>query len=233
MKAWPVIAGVGLLLLVSCKRQEPEAVVAPPPKKDKAEMEKDIDFASQFVIAVNTDDEEKLRSLIHSKSLACMSENNREYYEEMFSRYLAPVIPEAVQVGFEPIPDDEPLAYEELFDYPLRPTHNFVIEFGEEDKSTPRIINQVVFEEDKWLLVIPCPTAQALTKFREFQANAQARKANIQSLVAQLQDPLLGELKEMLKQGRRADAAARLSEASKAPLDVAFEAITLIEAAEE
>ncbi len=228
-----IILCSSLVVFVSCEREE-AASRAP----RGSGLAKDVEgrplpnskeaLAAAYVAAINADDVDALRSLLHPGCLLCLSDENRDYYDELFAQYVIPAIPEGYDASFESIPSGEPLPFEDVFSYPVRPSHAFKLEYAEGQDHRAVVMNHIVGEDGAWSLMIPCPTAEVLTKYRESRRQAEQDRARATVLLSELEDPLRRELVEMLQKGERVAAIVRYGEASQESPAVAEAVVYLL-----
>ena len=75
----------------------------------------------------------------------------------------------------------------------------------------------------------PCPNEKGLAFFHQSLAKGAEQKRQVALLVAQLNDPLLGELKEFLKQHHKIDAVKRYQQATGQDLTLLVMVMNAIE----
>ncbi len=163
MKVWVVIAGFPLALTASCERREPDGQEMP--SKEAYAAPDDAAFAAAYVSAVNASNVEKFRGLLHGKCLSHITEENKDFFDAAFARELAQTIPADHKWGFVPVPEG-PLALSDAFIFPVRPTHQLQIVFGQDPEHGRTIAGYVAADEGRWALVIPYPTDETLAKMR-------------------------------------------------------------------
>lgn len=164
MKASQALIGVALVVLTSCKPQEHDAPQASSPEVAAGSAEEAL--AEAFISAVNTDDKQKLQALLHSQCRAHITAENRGFFDVAFDRDLAETVPAEHKWGFVPLPEG-PLLLGGAFTFPVRATHQLQITFGDDREKPERITNFVARDGERWALVIPYPTDEALAKMRE------------------------------------------------------------------
>jgi hypothetical protein len=164
VKASQALIGVVLVILTSCKPQEPDAPRASSPKVAAASAEEALTEA--FISAVNTDDKLKLQALLHSQCRAHITAENQGFFDVAFDRDLALAVPAEYEWGFVRVPEG-PLLFANAFTFPVRPTHQLQITFGDDPEKPERITHYVARDGERWALVIPYPTDETLAKMRE------------------------------------------------------------------
>ena len=185
-------------------------------------------FAAAFADAVNSDRIDNLQALVHPACLKGISQEVQEFQEEAFKRDLRRTIPASAKWATAPIGPDDPLPFVPMFTYAVRPTLTVQVDFAESPNQEVTIIRQIVVENGKWWLVLPSPTAEALTKMHRMKAEAGRRNERARTLAAELSDPLRSELQHLLDQERRVEAIKRLAEATGEPLATAKDVVALL-----
>lgn len=188
-------------------------------------------FAAEYVAAVNGGDVERLRRLVHPKSLACITDQNRDFFDEILARDLRRKLPGPYRVVSVRVLDKSapPMAPPRMVAYPVQPTHQIQIDVDTGPASSVTVIRELALSNGAWLAVLPCPTAEGLAAFRVAKRTADERQARAKALVAQLPEPLRSELKGLLKEGRRVEAMKRYSAASGEDLTMANRVVDLLE----
>ncbi len=128
------------------------------------------EFVSAIVAAINANDMIRLRKIVHPKCLDRMTRKNKSFYDQTLGRDLRRTIPTDYKAGITPVAADEPLPFEGMMIYPIRPTNTLQIDFEKSANSAITLIRQVVVEDGKWWLANPSPTAETMAKMREMHA---------------------------------------------------------------
>lgn len=190
-------------------------------------------FIKEYVAAVNAKDVVKLKRLVHPKCLACINDENGDFYDAYFSNEIEDPIPDNYKIiEIKPIGKDEQLMMSEAFSYPVRPTHWVQIDFEKGPYDSTSILRQIVKHGDTWLMVMPCPTQQTVKWFRESKIAKEKQKERARVLFQELRDPLLSELKELLKKGMKIQAWKRYSAETGESISMAKEVLSLIDIAQ-
>ena len=95
--------------------------------------------------------------------------------------------------------------------------------------SSVTVIRDLRLNGTVWLAVVPCPTAKGLEAFRKAKVARDARKLRAKELVASLEDPLLSEIRDLVKQQNTVEAMKRYSAATGEDLSMAREVVDLLE----
>jgi hypothetical protein len=188
-------------------------------------------FAEQYVAAARARDAERYRRLVHPKSLACITDENRDFYDDWIARafrwkWSGPYRIVTVKALPKGTPPSAPAG---MAVYPVPPTHQIQIDLEMSASRSASLVAEIAASGGAWLQVLPCPTAEGLAAFRSAkQANA-AHEARAHTLTAGLAAPLRAEVMAMLKDGRRIDAMRRFATASGEDLAMARRVIDLLE----
>jgi len=189
-------------------------------------------FADQYVAAARARDAAWYRKLIHPKSLACITDDNRDFFDDWMARafrwkWEGPYRIAAVRALAK---DASPTMPASMARYPVAPTHQIQIDLQMSATRAGTLVAEIAPVGTTWYQVVPCPTAQGLAAFRSTkQANA-AQEAKAQSLAQGLAAPLRAELLGLLKEGKRIDAMRRFSAETGEDITTARRVIDVLEA---
>lgn len=187
-------------------------------------------FAADYVAAVNSKDAARLRRLVHPASLACITDLNRDFFDEMFARDTRRSLagPYRVVEVTALTSDAAPLLPPDLGAYPVAPTHRIQIDVQTGRTSSVTVIRELRVQDAAWLMVVPCPTAKGLEAFRATKRTTAERQDRAAVLVADLREPLRSELMGLIAEGRRVEAMKRYSSASGEDLAMARRVVDLL-----
>ncbi|PYV07901.1 MAG: hypothetical protein DMG07_27275 [Acidobacteria bacterium] len=160
---------------------------------------------------------ERFKALLHPKCLACMTAQNQEFYDSVFSRQSKDTVPANYKTTVEPIAANQGLLFENELVYPLRPSHELQIHFKTENTkafSSTTLVVFVVYDAGRWQQVLPCPGPDTIAKMRVHKEESAKQDRRAQQLAANLSDPLRAELMDLLRNGQRVDAMKRYAAAS-------------------
>ena len=183
-------------------------------------------FIAKYIATVNAHDVEQLKRLVHPKCLACINNENQDYFHDYFSREIKESIPNNYKItNIRPISTVEPLLMPEAFSYPVRPTHWVQIDFARGAYDFKSILRQIVRVEDAWFMVVPCPTPNTVKRFRQAKIAKEKQKERAKVLFGKLNDPLFSELKQLLEEGKKVQAWKRYSSVTGESLSMAKEVL--------
>jgi len=188
-------------------------------------------FARRYVDAVGSKNPERFKALLHPKCLACMTAQNQEFYDSVFSRQSKDTVPANYKTTVEPIAANQGLLFENELVYPLRPSHELQIHFKTDNTkafSSTTLVVFVVYDAGRWHQVLPCPGPDTIAKMRVHKEESAKQDRRAQQLAANLSDPLRAELMDLLRNGQRVDAMKRYAAASGEDLTMANRVVELL-----
>lgn len=190
-------------------------------------------FVERYVQALQDRDFEKYKPLIHPKCLACYSKDNEDFHRDTFQRRLWPTHwPKVQDIRAklnQTLPQSTPLAKEQELGCPVRPTHVIQLDFSAGEFKGKSILVNVALDNGSWFEVFGCPSPETLQKFRVAKMQKDAEVARAETLFSSLKDPLLSDLKALLKQGKKVTAIGKYRDASGEELSTAKRVIELLE----
>lgn len=171
-------------------------------------------FVPGYVAALRSKDIARIRTFLHPQVRACMNENTAQFFD-FLSRseadddvqgdyrvtQIAPVNGPAPLLGLPP----------EGFAYPIPPAYEVHVEFS---GGKLEVIRFVAESGGSWFEVYPCPNEKGVAFTRAYAVRAEEQRKRVEQLVAQIKEPLLGELKALVKDGRVIDAVKKYQEAA-------------------
>lgn len=188
-------------------------------------------FVAEYVAAVNARDTERFRRLVHPKSLACITDANRDFSDEWVARAFRHTLPDTYRLsGVRALPPNTPpIVPTTMAIDPVPPTHTIQIDAQPAPYQFVVILLQVTQSAGAWRQVLPCPTAEGLVAFRAAKKKAAAQDARVKELTAALQEPLRGEIVALVKAGKKMDAVKRYQTASGEDLTTAKSVVEALE----
>jgi hypothetical protein len=179
---------VGLALLHGARAQEGQ----PATGELKA-------FAAQYVAALNSKDTARLLALQNSKSAACMTAENKDYYDFVLTASTHEKVPANYTAAVMPVHEGNLKALESMGQqWPIRPAKEMHINYQQGD-DVGSVIVYLVQQDGKWMGDFPCPTDATVKDFRDSQAARQAAMTHYRELANSIKDPLRGELVGLLR----------------------------------
>jgi len=189
-------------------------------------------FVAEYVAAVNARDAERFRRLVHPKSLACITDANRDFYDQWVARAFRHTLPDTYLLsGVRAVPPNtQPIVPTSMAVDPVPPTHRIQIEAQPAPYQFVVILLQVTQSAGAWRQVLPCPTVAGLAAFRAAKQKGAAQDLRVKELAAALGEPLRGEIMALVKAGKKIDAAKHYQAASGEDLTTAKGVVEALEA---
>ena len=214
-------------LLVSCGEKPVKSAAAASVSRPVTEAQ----FLKALVAASHSGNPDAVKALVHPATLQRIDDDNRFVFLELFSRDAKRAIPEKRRVTTTAIARDASLPFEGPMVYPVRPTLSLQIEFDESPLRSVTILREVLVDDDGvWWIVFPIPNEEMLARMRKLKAEADQIERLAPDLARKIEAPLLGELKALLRDGRKIFAIKRYREVSREGLKVAKSVIEVLEA---
>jgi len=188
-------------------------------------------FVAEYVAAVNARDAERFRRLVHPQSRACVTDANRDFYDEWVSRAFRHTLPDTYRLSSVRAvpPGTPPVVPLRMAIDPVPPTHQIQLDAQTAPYHFVTIVLQVTQSGTGWVQVMPCPTAEGLAAFRAAKKKAAAQDARVKELAAGIQEPLRGEIAALVKAGKKMDAVKRYQTASGEDLTTAKSVVEALE----
>ena len=185
-------------------------------------------FVARVVEALNSKSLERRRALLHPKSLPCAGAAPDSFYSWVVARQSKDTVPANYRWKLTPMPADQPLPFADMFEYPIRPTHTLQLDFVPAPWTAKTMLLQVVHESGRWYEMTACPKPETVAAARAAR-QAEARRAeHVRALVAAMSPELKGRVLELVKAGRRIDAAKHYQSASGEDLTTATDVVELL-----
>jgi hypothetical protein len=146
-------------------------------------------FVAQYVAAFNAKDMARLHALYHPKSLACITAENRSFYDDEITTEWRDPIPTNYSFSISPVNEDNLKAIEQFGTFPVRPDQETQISYQDGDRGGSVII-YLVRVSGRLLEDYPCATDQLIKQYRD---NAPARAhaaAHYKALAGAIAAPL-------------------------------------------
>jgi hypothetical protein len=188
-------------------------------------------FATAYLRAVTGSDVRQYTRLVHPASLACRREDNEEFFVDVFARHqgLSAREPQVLVESLPPRLQLFDFIAKQGFDYPVRPTHLFHVDVISTGEKQLRLGAFSVLLDGSWYEVLPCPTTEAVTRYRAKKAQAAADDAKARELARLMQDQLRAEIMALLKEGKTVAAIKKYREATGADLAMAKRVVEVLE----
>jgi len=115
-------------------------------------------FAQEYIAAVSSGDPRQIEALLNSKSRACITPETLALFDWEWQRKLRRGTPEPHVVTVSAY-TARLAAGTEQSEYPVAPTHQLQIDFGEAPNVQATILS-LAMEDGRWRTVEPCPDGQ-------------------------------------------------------------------------
>jgi len=170
-------------------------------------------FVTQFVAATNAKDIVRQRLFLYPKSLACMTPENKDYYDALASRIGEP-IPPNYKFSVMPVNEGNLKALESMGQrWTVKPSQELHIDYQQGDDVGGYVV-YLINENGRWFYDYPCATDAAIKEYRDNAAANEASRAQYKALAAEIKEPLLSELLDLLRAHKTATATDRYHEAT-------------------
>lgn len=186
-------------------------------------------FVQRYVQAIQARDFEKYKRMVHPTCRACYTRDNEDFHRDMFQRRLLPAHWPVVRDFRAKVLQALPSGTTAIPGCPAKPTHVIQLDFPAGEFGSKGVLINIAFENGSWFEVFGCPTPDALQKFRTATNQRNAEVARAETLFASLRDPLLSELKALLREGKKVTAITRYRDASGEDLSTAKRVVELLD----
>ena len=113
-------------------------------------------LAGAYVAIANAGDVEGMKQLLHPESLACVGKDDAGAFERFLRDDYLRASPEDHRLVAKEIAADAPLPFEDVVDYPVRPTHWIKYQFVPVPGGRVTVVRTLVDEAGTWSVVVPC-----------------------------------------------------------------------------
>jgi hypothetical protein len=156
-------------------------------------------FASQYVMAFNSKDPRQLLALQHPTSLACITPENKDYYDGALAMQMRDSVPANYTVSVMTPNEGNLKALESMgMRWPLKPEQEVHIDYQEGEDATG-IVVYLVRQNGRWFGDFPCATDATIKQFRDGAAERQAAAARYKAIADGIKEPLRSELIGLLR----------------------------------
>ena len=193
---------IGLLAIGSARAQSTQGVAG------------DVkSFVTQYVAATNARDIVRLRLFLYSKSLACITPENKDYYDAMAGHITEPIPPD-YKFSVVPVNEGNLKALESMGQrWTVKPAQELHIDYQQGDDVGGYVV-YLIHENGRWFYDLPCATDAAIKEYRDNAAANDAALARYKSIASEIKEPLRSELLSLLRAHKTATATDRYHEAT-------------------
>jgi hypothetical protein len=170
-------------------------------------------FVTQYVAATNARDIVRLRLFLYPKSLACVTPENKDYYDEMAS-HIAEPIPPNYTFSLLPVNEGNLKALESMGQrWTMKPAQELHIDYQQGDDLGGYVV-YVIHENGRWFYDLPCATDAAIKEYRDNAAADETALAGYTALASEIKEPLRSELLGLLRAHKTATPTDRYHQAT-------------------
>ena len=170
-------------------------------------------FVKQFVAATNAKDNVRRRLFLYSKSLACITPENEDYYDAMASHMGEP-IPPNYKFSVMPVNEGNLKALESMGQrWTVKPSQELHIDYQQGDDVGGYVV-YLIHENGRWFYDYPCATDAAIKEYRDNAAANEAALAQYKALASEIKEPLRSELLGLLRAHKTGTATDRYHQAT-------------------
>ncbi len=170
-------------------------------------------FVTQFVAATNARDVARQWSLLYPKSLACITAENKDYYDAMASHIEEP-IPQNYKFSVMAVNEGNLKALESMGqNWLVKPTQELHIDYQQGDDVVGYVV-YLIHENGRWFYDYPCATDAAISDYRANAAANEASLAHYRALASEIKEPLRSELLDLLRTHKTGTATERYHQAT-------------------
>ena len=171
-------------------------------------------FVTQYVAAFNAKDVARLESMYHPKSAACITPQNKDYYDGALAVEMRDSIPANYTISTMTPNENNLKALESMGEsFPVKPAQELHIDYQQGDDSGSVVV-WLVRENGRLFGDFPCITDAALKQFRDETPARNAAMARYKALADGIKDPLRSQLLGMIREHKTSTAIDRYHEAS-------------------
>ena len=189
-----------------------------------------------YVTAIRSKDTQKVLQTFHPGYRACVSPENKWFFDQDIAR-ISGGLPSADYkvANIKPADPKQPFGAilpADGFAYPVKPAYVIQVDFetGTEN-SFYSLLLEVAPDHGSWYWVGPCPNAKGLEFIQQQTREGERQKAEARKRVAELKDPLLSELKQLLQAHDKIGAIKKYRKETGADLTIAVQVINELEPA--
>jgi hypothetical protein len=170
-------------------------------------------FVTQYVAAFNAKDMARLQALYHPRSLACITSENRSFYEDEITAEWRDPIPKDYTLSVSPVNENNLKAIEQFGKFPVRPDQELQINYQLGDRGGMVAI-YLVRDNGRLFEDYPCATDQTIKQYRDDAPARAQRAAHYKALTGANPEPLRSQVMALLREHKTSEATTRYKEAS-------------------
>ena len=183
-------------------------------------------FAKPFAEALLSKNQARMEQFLHPAVRACINPSTKEFFDR--SLQIDPTVSGPYRIiKNEPMRQPAPtfLPAEDV-KYPVQPTYEVDIEFEQSATVYTRFLAP---SNGSWFEVFPCPNEKGIAFLHAQIAEGAKQQKDTARRLAELKDPLRGELKDLLKRQQKIDAVHKYQAAESVDLTTAVMVINALQ----
>jgi hypothetical protein len=184
-------------------------------------------FVTQYVAAFNAKGAARLRALQHPKSLACITAENKSFYDDLLAVHRRDPIPANYTFKASPVNENNLKALETMGWFPVKPDRELQIDYQQGDDGGS-ITVYLIRENGRLFDDEPCASDQTVKHYNDDAPARAERLAQDKALAAAIKEPLRSDLIALLREHKTAEATTRYKEASGQDYPTAMFVIDLL-----
>jgi hypothetical protein len=194
-------------------------------------------FVKNYVAAIRSKDTQKVFETFHTAYRGCVSPENKWFFDRDFAR-MGGDLPSTDYEVVNIKPADPKQAFGAFlpadgFAYPVKPAYVIQVDFETTTAgSFYTLLLEVAPDRGSWYWVGPCPNAKGLEFIQQQIREGERQKAEVRKRIAELKDPLLSELKQLLQAHDKIGAIKKYSKETGADQTTAVLVIRELEPAD-
>jgi hypothetical protein len=185
-------------------------------------------FIKPWVEAVRSRDKARVESFLHPAVRACINPGTKDFFDYSVEHEAQSDVGGPYRITkIEPMRQAAPtfLPAEDV-DYPVQPTYEVNIQF---EQSNHLFVLFLAPANGSWFEVFPCPNEKGIAYLREQRKLVVEQEKKAAQLLAELKDPLLRELRDLLRRHQKIDAIKKYQAAASVDLSTAVMVINALQ----
>ena len=170
-------------------------------------------FVTAYVAAFNGKNMARLQALYDSRSRACLTGKDKDFYEALQANAWEDPVPANYTFTVSGINEINLKAIESMGRFALKPAYELHINY-QQGNDLGSVDVYLVQENGRWFADQPCATEQTLKQFRDDAPARKEREAHYKSVADAIQEPLRSQLIALLRKHETATAIDQYKKAS-------------------
>ena len=163
------------------------------------------DLITYYITYVNNKDLLSLKKAFHPKMLKMITDENADFFEDIFTNELSRTIPPDRKISYHIIEDNNDFGvskifFSEGFDCPVKPTLYCEIIYDIE-YSSMTMFRYLSDTEDGWFLIMPVPKKEMLIRYRQAKIEKEKRAEYVAKTIETMDPQIYANIVQEIKQG--------------------------------